>query len=89
MKSLLTIEHGTQDISSLNKYESRYKKVAARYEGFIRPPYSGLFMLMVNLDDVGEVWMSEGQQNRTNSEMVRSMSNQYSLINSHFERLKN
>ena len=48
-----------------------YNAVAAKWKGFLKPPYSGMFHVLINADDLGEVWLSKNGNNRDPKNMVR------------------
>eukprot|EP00111_Clytia_hemisphaerica_P022445 TCONS_00065960-protein len=70
IKSLKTTEYALQDYNNYDKYEVKLSYASARYEGFLRPPYSGMFRLMINCDDQGEFFISQGSQNRSRDNMT-------------------
>lgn len=67
-----TIEYATQHLYSAKTYSSRYDALCAQYEGYIKPPYSGNFKLMISADDRGELYIGNATSNSRGSlEMVR------------------
>jgi len=52
VKSVQSIKYGVQDYSNTIRYEERFPYVNLRYEGFLRPPYSGMFRLVSLLETI-------------------------------------
>ena len=50
-----------------------YNAVEAKWKGFLKPPYSGMFHVLINADDLGEVWLSKNGNNRDPKNMVREL----------------
>ena len=53
--------YDTQHLASFGRsfpQFSRYKYVCGKFTGFLRPPYSGMFRMLITADDVGEFWLS-------------------------------
>lgn len=46
-------------------WDGRYGSICLKVEGFFRPPYSGMFKLMIKADDLGELYISESGSNKT------------------------
>ena len=70
VNSTLTYEYATQRLNSrISRYNNRFKFLSARYEGFLKPPYTGYFNLLISGDDFLEFWLSF---NRSSIGMVRS-----------------
>ena len=62
------MEYGTQRISSeISRYNIDYHHLSARFEGLLKPPYSGIFNLLISGDDVVDFWFSK---NRTVAGLV-------------------
>ena len=47
--------------------------MAAKWKGFLKPPYSGMFHVLINADDIGEVWLSKDENNRDPKNMVKKL----------------
>lgn len=69
INSTKTIEYATQQLSSrtASQYNYEHTRLAARYEGLFKPPYSGYFNLLISGDDSLDFWMSH---NRSSIGMV-------------------
>jgi len=66
-------EYGKQSLTAVNKirnFDPRYSTLCAKYEGYFKPPYTGMFKLMVNADDRGEFWFSQCTNNCSKSDLV-------------------
>ena len=71
MKSDVTIKYDTLLISDKIRYVTRkYQKIGAKVKGFLKPPYSGMFNILVQADDQAEVWMSTGPRNMSTTSLV-------------------
>ena len=57
----------------MNFKEVEYNAVGAKWKGFLKPPYSGMFHVLINADDLGEVWLSKDGNNRHPKNLVRNM----------------
>ena len=67
--STKTVEYGTQELSSVvSRYNPKLNRIAAKFEGLFKPPYSGYFNLLISGDDVLDFYMSH---NRSRVGMVR------------------
>lgn len=70
INSTKTVEYATQQLSSsVSRYNYEHNRLAARYEGLFKPPYSGYFNLLISGDDSLDFWMSH---NRSSIGMVSS-----------------
>lgn len=71
VESIPSIKYGTQSIFSSIKYETRkYEKIGATFKGFLKPPYSGWFNLMVKADDQSNFYLHTGENNVTVHNLV-------------------
>ena len=69
-----SVEYGTQELRKhVNFKEVEYNAVGAKWKGFLKPPYSGMFHVLINADDLGEVWLSKDGNNRDPKNLVRKM----------------
>ena len=67
-------EYGTQELRKhVNFKEVEYNAVGAKWKGFLKPPYSGMFHVLINADDLGEVWLSKDGNNRHPKNLVRNI----------------
>ena len=53
-----------------NKNNFNFFMFNFRYEGFLRPPYSGVFRLMIKCDDGGEFYLTNSSNGRSKTNMV-------------------
>lgn len=68
VQSIKEIGYGLQQFMSLGEYttyDGRYDSLCIKVEGFFRPPYSGMFRIMIEADDQGEFYISESGNNKT------------------------
>ena len=69
-----SVEYGTQELRKYANFKAvEYDAVAAKWKGFLKPPYSGMFHVLINADDLGEVWLSKDGNNRDPKNMVRKL----------------
>jgi len=72
---LETTEYGKQSLvaklyKTFDEFDSTLCSSCVKYEGYIKPPYTGLFNLMVNAYDHGELWFSQCTNNCSESDLV-------------------
>lgn len=75
IESISRIRYDTQEILSYSRHQKRYSAIAGAVKGFLRPPYSGWFNLLIKGDDQSEFLLSSGMHNRSKSTLVSKENN--------------
>ena len=78
------IKFDTQFINSYTPYDQRLPGIGGKIKGFLEPPYSGWFNLLIRADDSSDIWISDGARNASTSQLRKVASISYYSCRSFF-----